>query len=237
MYSACLTRNLLLLALGTGAVSSGCQDGPIPENRGLNPWARQQWEEDEKLGPTYYKRQDELAIIRAKAGSLSPAERNQLSQEILDVYSQEPSPAMQSELVRTLGYLPTAAAQAGLLAALAHEDPDVRIAACQGLSRIQSEEARSALAKSVETDEDHDVRIAAARALGSYRDPAAVQSLGMALEDEDPAIQKVAIESLRASTGRDYGNSVPAWKEYLAGGNPAKPPGPTLAERVGWPWF
>jgi hypothetical protein len=218
-------------------VIAGCQDGPIPENRVLNPWARKQWEEDEKFGPTYYKRMDELAAIRAKASGLADSERDRLAQEIVDVYGQEPSPAMRSELIRTLAYLPTSTAQTGLASALADDDPDVRTAACQGLARVKGEESLRLLAKTADdTDENLDVRIAAVRGLGNYKDEAAMQALGIALEDKDPAIQKVAIESLRHNTG-DYGHSVPAWKEFLAGGNPAKPPGPSLAERVGWPWF
>lgn len=238
MQPARVSSILLAIVPGLLGVIAGCQDGPIPENRGLNPWARKQWEEDEKLGPTYYKRMDELAAIRAKAPGLAESERARLAQEIVDVYSQDPSPAMRSELIRTLAYLPTSTAQRGLAEALQDEDPDVRTAACQGLARVRGEESLRLLAKTADnTDENLDVRIAAVRGLGNYKDDAAMQALGVALEDSDPAIQKVAIESLRHNTGRDYGHSVPAWKEFLAGGNPAKPAGPSLAERVGWPWF
>ena len=218
-------------------VVAGCQDGPIPENRVLNPWARKQWDEDEKFGPTYYKRMDELAAIRARASGLPASERDRLAQEIVDVYGVEPSPAMRSELIGTLAYLPTSTTQTGLAGALTDDDPDVRIAACQALARVKGEQSLLLLAKTAETDDNLDVRIAAVRGLANYKDQAAMQALGTALEDSDPAIQKVAIESLRLNTGRDYGHSVPAWKEFLAGGNPTKPPGPSLAERVGWPWF
>jgi HEAT repeat protein len=219
------------------AMLAGCQDGPIPENRVLNPWVREQWEEDEKFGPTFYKRMEELAAIRGRAASLPESERERLAQEIVDVFREEPSSAMRSELARTLAHLPGATAQSGLGAALVDEDSDVRIAACQGLARLKNEESLALLAKTVESDEQLDVRIAAVRGLGSYQTPSALSSLGVALEDANPAIQKAAIDSLAASTGRAYGNSVPAWKEYLAGGNPTKPPGPTLAERIGWPWY
>jgi HEAT repeat protein len=216
---------------------AGCQDGPVPENRVINPWARQQWEEDEKFGPTYYKRMDELAAVRGRAPKLAPADQERLAKEIAQVYGEEPSPAMRSELIRTLAYLPTADAQEAIVAALNDADHDVRIAACQGLARIGNEESLAALAKTVEKDGNLDVRLAAVHGLSRYKDAAAQQALGRALEDNDPAVQKVAMESLKTSTGRDYGNSVPAWKEYLAGGNPARPPGPSLAERFGWPWY
>ena len=226
----------LYLAL-TGVMLSGCQDGPIPENRILNPWARKQWEEDEKFGPTYYKRMEELAAIRARAPGLPETERERLAQDVVDVYRLEPSGAMRCELIRTLGYLPTAAAQPALADALADEDRDVRIAACQAWSRVQGDGALEALAKAAEEDKDQDVRLAAIRGLGQFPDDEAKLALGKALEDNDPALQKVAIDSLKRTTGQDYGMSVPAWKEYLAGGTPTKPPGPTLAERLNWPWY
>lgn len=235
MVSARLPLLALLLALC--GLAAGCQDGPIPENRVLNPWAREQWEEDEKFGPTYYKRLDELAAIRAKAPGLPEGERERLAAEILEVFQQEPSAAMRAELVRTLAYLPGPAATTGVGAALTDEDADVRVAVCQSLGRLRSPESLALLAKTVESDEQLDVRIAAVRSLGSYEGSAAFPPLGIALEDADPAVQKAAIESLAATTGRDYGNSVPAWKEFLAGGDPVKPPGPSLAERVGWPWY
>ena len=226
----------LLAVLSLAALSGGCQDGPIPESRTLNPWAREQWADDEKLGPTYYKRIEELAAIRGRSASLPEQERERLAQEIMDVFREEPSSAMRSELVRTLSYLPGPTAQSGIGAALVDEDSEVRIAACQGLSRLDSAESLALLAETAEADEELDVKIAAVRGLASYREPAALTALGVALEDANPAVQKAAIDSLAASTGRDYGNSVPAWKEYLAGGNPTKPPGPSLAERIGWPW-
>lgn len=231
-----ISLTLLAALPAAAALLAGCQDGPIPENRVLNPWVREQWAEDEKFGPTYYKRMEELAAIRGRGASLPESERERLAQEIFDVFREEPSSAMRSELARTLAYLPCPAAQSGLGAALVDDDSDVRIAACQGLGRLRNEESLALLAKTVESDEQLDVRMAAVRGLGSYQDPAALAALGVALEDANPAIQKAAIDSLAASTGRDYGNSVPAWKEYLAGGNPTKPPGPTLAERIGWPW-
>ncbi len=230
-----LTLPLSLSALA--ALLAGCQDGPIPENRVLNPWVREQWAEDEKFGPTFHQRVQELAVIRSRGPSLPESERQRLAEEICDVFREEPSSAMRSELARTLASLPSTAAQSGLGAALVDEDSDVRISACQALARLKNEESLALLAKTVESDEQLDVRMAAVRGLGSYQDQSALSALSVALEDGNPAIQKAAIDSLAASTGRDYGNSVPAWKEYLAGGNPTKPPGPTLAERISWPWY
>ena len=75
-----------------------------------------------------------------------------------------------------------------------------------------------------------DVRLAAAKALGETRNPAAVPALGEALADADPAMQYRAVLSLKQATGKDLGNSVDRWQQYVKGEQPA--PAPTLGERI-----
>ena len=55
-------------------------------------------------------------------------------------------------------------------------------------------------------------------------------ALKIALEDGDPALQRRAIASLRSVTGRDYGENVNLWREYLNGGDPQVET-PSLVER------
>ena len=74
--------------------------------------------------------------------------------------------------------------------------------------------------------------LAAARGLASYRGPAAERALAIALDDKDPALQYRAMQSLREISDRDYGNNAVAWREYLRGGNPAPPEGPSIVERI-----
>jgi hypothetical protein len=94
-----------------------------------------------------------------------------------------------------------------------------------------------ALGNAVGGDSNLDVRIAATRALQNFKEPAAIHALSIALDDRDPALQKVAMESLHESTGKDYGMSVVAWREYVKGGNPAPPPGPSIASRLQELWW
>ena len=58
----------------------------------------------------------------------------------------------------------------------------------------------------------------AVKALGETADKAALAPLADALVDPNPAIQFRAQESLRAVSGRDYGNNVQAWREYAKTG-------------------
>ncbi len=81
------------------------------------------------------------------------------------------------------------------------------------------------LAETLSGDTDMDVRQAAAKALASSHDKEAVAALGAALEDANPAMQYVAVASLKNVTGKDLGNDVNAWRQL------AKQPDPPLREK------
>lgn len=212
--------------------ASGCADGPVPEMRYLNPWIREQWAEDEKHGPTFHTRVARLKDLRAQGPRLSPEERDRIASELAAILREERSNTMRMEIIRTLSAYPSPSSFAVVEAALADADPKVRVIACNTMGAWQTPEALAALSNVVGSDSDLDVRIAATRSLQNFNDPAATKALSIALDDNDPALQRVAMQSLRTTTGRDYGNSVPAWREYLAGGDPAPPPPVSIATRV-----
>lgn len=227
---------LLLLAVAGLLSAGGCADGFVPEARALNPYVRKEWEADEKRGPTYHKRMDELRQVRAEANRMPDGERQRLAKEIIDVLAIEKSPTVRAELVKTLSVLPGPASLVALEAASTDNDPDVRTAACQALAGQQGPEAVKLLAE-LTGDADLDVRMEAARALGRHQGPEAAKALSLSLEENDPAIQRVAMQSLKTSTGKDYGMSVQLWREYLEGGSPRPPDPPSWAERLRQPWF
>jgi hypothetical protein len=80
------------------------------------------------------------------------------------------------------------------------------------------------------------VRIAAARELENFRTPEVIPALGVALDDSDPALQHRAIRSLKVVTGKDFGNSVPAWQQFVRTGEIQASEVPSLAERLR-EWF
>ena len=227
---------LLCLCLAGMLAASGCADGFVPEARSINPWVTKQWEEDEKRGPTYYKRMDELRQVRAQAVQMAAPEKQRLAKEIADVLAIEKSPTMRADLVRTLAVLPCPTALVALEGASTDNDADVRAAACQALAGQEGPEAVKMLAQ-LNGDADLDVRMEAARALGRHKSPEAAQALALALDEHDPAIQRVAMESLKSSTGKDYGMSVKTWREFLDGGNPKPPDPPSWAERLRQSWY
>jgi hypothetical protein len=229
---------LALPALALSIATVGCADGPVPELRSLNPWVREQWEEDEKYGPTFYSRLERLGELRSKARYFSEAERQRISGELADILRDERSAPMRIEILRALSAYPSEQAMAAVEFCLTDTDPQVRIAACKTFGDWKTPEALQALGNTVGSDSDLDVRIAAARALENFNDPAAVRALSIALDDNDPALQKVAMRSLQQTTGKNYGYSVAAWREYLAGGNPAPPPPPSIASQLQeWLWW
>jgi len=234
-------RSAWIILLGWLAImTAGCAEGMVPEMRSLNPWIRRQWQEDEAFGPTFHKKIADLAALRSSASSLAPVEREQIAQQLAGRLKDEPSAAMRMELARTLGELPAEASHAALAATLTDENPQVRVVVCKALGRQQSAASLESLGKAVAEDTDLDVRIAAARELGHFQDPAAAQALRPALDDRDAALQGMAMQSLRSVTGkREFANSVPTWRQYLDGGNPAPPPGPSLAESLQkyWYWY
>ncbi|MDX1948435.1 MAG: HEAT repeat domain-containing protein [Pirellulaceae bacterium] len=212
---------------------AGCADGLVPEVRSLNPWIRQQWAQDEQFGPTYHRKVADLAALRSSSASLAAPEQERVALELAKRLQDEQNPVLRSELVRTMGALASPTAISTIQASLTDQHPQVRIAACRALGRNSSEENAQALGNVLTSDSDLDVRIAAARALGQLTDPAAIGALRPALDDNDAGLQLVAMESLRTLTGRgQYGNHVPTWREYLDGGDPSPPPGPSLVESL-----
>ena len=166
---------------------------------------------------------------------MPPQQQEQVAVELAQQYTDEADPLLRAEIVRTLAKFPTSTATAKLHAALSDSDSDVRLAACQAWGQRRGPEATAALAETLNRDSDLDVRLEAARALGTTHDPAAVAALGLALEEKDPAMQRRAVESLREVTGKDLGNNVDNWRQYVKGEAPTNST-PSLAERF-WHLF
>lgn len=229
----------LIVALGA-LFAAGCSDGPIPEMRSLNPFVRQQWEEDEQLIATFHRRASDLAALRAQAPGMPADQQASAATELAQRLNDEKSPVMRAELVRALGEFGVPAARSAVVAAMSDESSQVRLAASKALGRQPTQEGFAALSRAVAEDSNQDVRIAAARELHHFKEFDAPPALRPALDDNDPALQLAAMQSLQSLTGRtEYGNSVATWREYLEGNDPAPPPGPSLADRWQqlWGWF
>jgi hypothetical protein len=237
-----MPRRRLVAALSltlVAATLSSCADGPFNGGGRLNPWLRKEWDKDERRGPTFHTKMEQLRDLAANASQFPPDRQEALAREMLERYQNEANPLLRAAVVKVAGNLRGSAVAETLKAAMHDADPEIRIAAAKALGSRGGEDALELLASAIASDADLDVRIAAAAELKRFRNsPDATRALALALDDNDAALQHQAIKSLEQVTGHSYGMSVPAWREYLAGGSPTPPPGPTLAERwKGWVWW
>ena len=101
-----LRFGFLVLAL-IAALFAGCADGPIPETKYLNPWARKQWAEDEQRVTTFHRKVADLAELRKKAPQMSAAERDDTATNLAARLREEKSSVLRAEFVRTLAAFTT----------------------------------------------------------------------------------------------------------------------------------
>ncbi len=193
---------------------------------------RNQWLEDEKIRPSLYTRLEELTELQQQADGMSEAEQTRVAANLARALAEDPSPLYRAQVARTLGALPVPAATDALRQAVHDKEPSVRIAACTAWGKRGSEEAVPVLAEVLSKDADLDVRTAATRELANYKTPGVIPALGLALDDPNPALQHRAVLSLKDVTGKDFGNSVPAWRQFVRGGPVQPDEGPSLAERM-----
>lgn len=102
---------------------------------------------------------------------------------------------------------------------LTDSDVSVRIEAARALQRLHNQAAVPALLSALDPEEEPDtsVRAEAAEALGQYADPKVIDALIKSLEDENLAINRATVRSLRTLTGQDFGYDRAAWAAWNKG--------------------
>jgi len=217
------TKPILLLLL---AGVTGCNSPPLPT------WSFWPFAPPERVRyETPAERIDRLETLGEQAAKADKPQQQQLTAELARHIQTENDPLVREHIIRAIARSSDPKATAVLRAGLRDEHPDVRVACCDGLVNRRDDQTLSALAEVLRSDTDLDVRQAATRCLAHFRGPGAVSALAVALQDRDPALQYLAVQSLRQMTDADYGNDVNAWLEFARGGHP-RPKPPTLAERV-----
>ncbi|MCU0958839.1 MAG: HEAT repeat domain-containing protein [Pirellulaceae bacterium] len=210
----------------------GCADGPIPYMMAMNPSMRRQWEADEAYQPTLHRQLAEVEALRAQAPRLSEEQQRHWSGELTHILQSHANPLLRAASVDTLAELTVPESNEGLRLAMKDADATVRIAACRAWGSRGGQQGLELLADVLGSDTEMDVRLAAARELGRFADPVAYQALGLALQTDNAALQYRAVESLKAASGRNYGNDFRAWQEFAEGKDPGPEYTPSLAERV-----
>lgn len=179
---------------------------------------------DEKyLKKTPAEEIEELRELVEKIPSQTAEEQNRTAADLSQRYRNESDPLIRIELLTAVARCGSAVAGETLRAGLGDSDRDVRVAACLGWGIHGGPQAVPQLSEAIRKDASVDVRLAAGRALGQLGGDDAVAALRPALDDPDPALQYRAMQSLREITGKDFGDNVVSWREYIRGeGAPAE---------------
>jgi HEAT repeat protein len=176
-----------------------------------------------------------LKKLSETAATATSAERQKVSEQLASAIRTEKDPLIRLEIIRTLGKYPGPTADIILKTALSDPEARIRVVACEAWGRRNDAQSVALLSESLRSDADADVRIAAAQALGDTKNPAAVAALGEALNDSDPAMQYRVVLSLQKTTGKDFGNSVDRWQQYVKSERPQEP-APSIADRARSPF-
>jgi hypothetical protein len=217
--AGCLTA-LLMAGL------SGCETGPLANQKWSNPFAQVDTSYKEAYGATPAQVSRRIRELGDAAATMTESEQQSACGELINRYSKESDPLIRREMVYALGSCPDPYSLPGLRAAIKDSDPFVRVEACRAWSRRTSAEALDVLVGIAEADDSVDVRQAAVKGLQRFQSPEAVRALGSLLDDRDPALQYLAIQSLKGATGQDLGDDVRKWNVYIAsnyGGPSASP--------------
>lgn len=177
---------------------------------------------DPSGAPTPRELMTRLQTLQKDIPSMSPEAQHAQAVELAQRYRNESDPILRAQIVRTIACCGSPAAGETLAAALGDSDRDVRIACCDAWAVHGGPQAVPNLSTALRHDKLSDVRMAAARSLGRLSGPDVVQALAPALDDSDPALQYRAVQSLRNVTGKDFGDDVNAWREFVGGGTPAE---------------
>ena len=207
--------NVVLLALVLCCGILGCANDR-PFSQWENPFQTVDTSYKESYGLTPNDVANEIRALADKVGDLSAEDQQKVSLELTTRYESEKDPNLRRELIYALGSFPDPFAAPGLHAALSDTDRFVRAEAVRAWSRRSSEEAMQTLAATIQTEESIDVRQVAIRGIKRFQHPDAIRTLGDVLNERDPAMQYLAMQSLKSASGKDLGNDTRKWDEYIA---------------------
>jgi hypothetical protein len=227
----CHTSWWRICLLCCAALLAGCQSwaNPFYTKPSATP------EDIARFGPTANERITKYTE-QQKAGPGDPSTHLSKVNELFNKINSERDPAVRAAIIKTVAIYPVP--QALALLKMATQDPSsrVRLAAAEGWGLRSETEALEQLQKLYKSDEDLDVRQMAIKSLGKLKQPAAAQVVGSALEDKDPAVQYLAMQSLRDITGKDLGNDVNQWREYMQLPAEQRPQQESLVQQW-FPWM
>jgi HEAT repeat protein len=220
-FSARLGKLSLAFTTGLVLVFTGCSSTRArPEwMQTIAFWDKKEVD-DSYRGEIPAKRVEKMREEAKRMSTLPPAEQQAKADRWAQEFRNEADPLIRAELVKAIATCGAPAAADTIRAAMIDSTTDVRIAACDAWGKHGGPQAVPSLSLAIRKDSSVDVRLAGLRALGAIGGPESIAALGTALDDEDPAMQYRAIQSLRKVTGKDFGDDVASWREFAKGGAP-----------------
>ena len=216
---------LLVIAFATTAIQFvGCAEGPLWRSGKYSPWARSKWAAEEQIADTFFARKRTMTEAVASVVGAPVEDQQRVAQTISEVVLRDPVLLLRLHGVNLLGKLSCPLAIQTLQDASKDNNPDIRIAAVKSWQAMESQTAISQLQNIIGSDTNIDVRLAATRALSNFSGQQAVSATSLALDDQDPALQLRAVESLQKITGEPIGRDVSKWKQYVGNLAPSSSP-------------
>lgn len=233
LNSKAMALGLWTLVALASLAATGCADMLPGRLNRYNPFRRDDWAAETKFGVRPYDRMQHLEQVASN--SASQVKQFDVSAQLAKEFPAELDPLVRRSMVHALAKMQTPDAAATLKLALKDQNPKVRQAACEAWATRPAAEAAPLLTEVIGSDGNIDVRITAARSLGSFpQDQGAIKGLGLALEDNDPALQYRAVQSLKTISGRDYGGNIHAWRAFAKGENPPASAADHTASNWSW---
>ena len=235
---------LLLVLCGMSVLLSGC----AVENQYLAKLPLFEAKSDKIPGLDSPHERKKIIQEKGKMGATAnESDREILVAQLVHEYQTCPDPNMRREAVDALEKIPHPDRDRHLQNILRQDDnPFVRLSSLEALGKTysgQQEELIAVLIDRIKTDPDKDVRLRSVRILGQVtpkdtRDDlnrTVVLELGHLLQDKIPAVRYETMQSLQKVSGKDYGNDINRWLQYIRYTNgevPDLPPERTMAEKM-----
>lgn len=228
-----LLRPAWVCLLGLASCTlSGCQDGPLYALKTVNPYySMGEWKRDQAIGVTDDQRRKELALLANSIHQLPADKQKFWAGHLEKLIENDDSPEMRRLAIKAAGRVNDPSAITMIQKGLDDDSMKVRMEACTALGLLEGDDAARILAATVGTETSEDVKHAALTALANHKNQIAVDSLKIALADRNPATRSLAIESLKSSTGKNYGDDPAVWIAALEGKSTEEVP-TKFAERV-----
>ncbi len=207
-------------------------DGPFYAMKRMNPYFRNEWKKDQKLGPTYAQRIEELQVLDKQIASMPAEDQERWAMTLEKLIGKDPSPEIRAKAIATISKVQHPATTRALNRASTDEVEKVRLAACAAWGEQHDDAGRDMLINLANSDESTSVRAAAIKNLGEFDDPQVRQAFATLIDDNSPLIQYQVAQSLKKVSGQDYGGDFASWKKYLAGETVPPPEQKTMTART-----